>query len=170
MAPTLQEFFLKQKEATRKRSREVFALLRPEQIAWRPGKGALSIGETLRHMWTSEQGVRRLALDTDFSYQEARMPKGLDAVMGGALGTLEEELRELERVHRETLAAVATRPVEIFDEERVHQGLGMRRKVSVILFGMNEHEVHHRAVLMVYLRMLGTPTPEPFQLPSKTGK
>lgn len=170
MAPTLQEFFLKQKEATRKRSREVFAQLRPEQMTWRPGEKALSIGETLRHMWTSEEGVRRLALESDFSYQEARMPKGLEAVMGGALGTLEEELRQLERVHRETLAAVAARPAEIFDEERANQGLGIRRKVSVILFGMNEHEVHHRAVLMVYLRMLGTPAPEPFQLPNKTNK
>lgn len=170
MAPTLQEFFLKQKEATRKRTQEVFALLRPEQMAWKPGEGALSIGETLRHMWTSEEGSRRLALDGDFSYQEARMPRGLGAVMMGALGTLEQELKNLERVHRETLAAVSARRVELFDEERAHQGLGIRRKVSVILFGMNEHEVHHRAVLMVYLRILGTPAPEPFQLPNKTNK
>ena len=40
--------------------------------------------------------------------------------------------------------------------------LGFRRKVGVMLFGINEHEVHHRAQLMTYLRMLGTPAPEPF--------
>ena len=166
MAPTLQEFFLKQKEAARKRSREVFALLRPEHMLWKPEKGALSVGETLRHMWTSEEGTRRQALDSDFSYHEARMPRGLDAVMGTP-GTLEEELAHLERVHRDTLMQVAARPPEIFDEERIHQALGMRRKVSVILFGINDHEVHHRAVLMVYLRMLGTPAPVPFKLPAK---
>jgi len=44
----------------------------------------------------------------------------------------------------------------------VNDAIGFRRKVSVILFGINEHEVHHRAQLMTYLRMLGTPAPEPF--------
>ena len=55
-----------------------------------------------------------------------------------------------------------TRPLERWDEERVHEALGFRRKAGVVLFGINEHEVHHRAQLMTYLRMLGTPAPEPF--------
>jgi len=38
--------------------------------------------------------------------------------------------------------------------------LGFRRKVGVILLGINEHEIHHRAQLMTYLRILGTPVPE----------
>jgi uncharacterized damage-inducible protein DinB len=122
MAPTLQEFFLKQKEATRKRTREVLALLREEHMAWKPSEQGLSIGETLRHIWTSEEGSRRLALESDFSYQQARMPKGLGAVMGTP-GTLEQELANLERAHRETLAAVAARPMELFDEERVNQAV-----------------------------------------------
>jgi len=167
MPATLQEFFLKQKEAARKRSREVFALIRPEHMAWKPEARALTVAETLRHLWTSEEGVRRLALHGDFSYQEARMPKGLSAVMG-APGNLEEELQHLERVHRETLAEVAARPPEILDEERANPALGIRRKVSVLLFSINDHEIHHRAVLMVYLRMLGRPAPEPFILPPKS--
>lgn len=161
---TLKEFFLKQKEAARKRSREAFALLREEQMGWRPSGDALTVGEILRHMWTSEEGTQRMALEGDFSYQETRMPKGLGAVMG-VPGTLEEELQNLERVHRETMEAVTARGEDVFDEERVNAALGIRRKVSVVLFSINEHEVHHRAVLMVYLRMMGTPVPEPFQLP-----
>ena len=74
-----------------------------------------------------------------------------------------DELREIERVHQETLAAVRAWPPERMEEERVHRGLGIRRNVSVILFGISEHEVHHRAQLMTYLRMLGTPAPEPFR-------
>lgn len=163
---TLFEFFPKQKEAVRARSQEVFALLRPEHMDWKPEKGALSIGEMLRHLWVSEEGVRRCALDGDFSYYETRMPKGLRAVTG-APRSLEEELKDIDRTHRETLAAVTARSPELFDEERAHPGLGFRRKVAVILFGMNEHEVHHRAQLMTYLRMLGTPAPEPFKLPKK---
>jgi uncharacterized damage-inducible protein DinB len=157
----LKEFFLKQKEAIRRRSEQVFLLLRHEQLDWKPESGALSIGEMLRHLWVSEEGVRRVALEGNFAYYEARIPHGLSAVLG-APATLAEELKNIERVHRETLAAVEAFPLARFDEERVHPGLGFQRKVSVILFGMNEHEVHHRAQLMTYLRMLGTPAPEPF--------
>ena len=161
---TLQEFFLKQKEAIRARTREVFTLLRPEHMDWKPEKGALSVGDMLRHLWTSEEGVRQCALEGNFAYYETRIPKGLRALMGMP-ATLEEELRNIERVHGETLSMVAKRPENLFDEERANPGLGFRRKVAVILFGINEHEVHHRAQLMAYLRMLGTPAPEPFKRP-----
>jgi uncharacterized damage-inducible protein DinB len=163
---TFQEFYLKQKEAHRKRTDEVFALLRPEHMPWKPESGALSVGEMLRHLWVSEEGVRRVALDGNFAYYEKRIPQGLGAVIG-TVGTLEEELQNIQRVHRETLAAVAAQPEGFFEVERVNEGLGFRRKVSVILFGLNDHEVHHRAQLMTYLRILGTPAPEPFQRPGK---
>lgn len=159
----LQEFFLKQKQAIRQRSEQVFALLRPEHLGWRPEKGALSVGEMLRHIWVSEEGVRRVALDGDFAYYEARIPGGLSAVLGEKPASLEEELRQIERVHRETISAVSALPAGRIDEERTNPDLGFRRKVIVILFGINEHEIHHRAQLMTYLRMLGTPAPEPFE-------
>ncbi|MGB0036601.1 MAG: DinB family protein [Candidatus Acidiferrales bacterium] len=166
MGTTLQEFFLKQKEAIRARSKEVFALLRPEHMNWKPEKDALSVGEMLRHMWVSEEGVRRVALDGNFAYFETRIPKGLRAIIGTP-GTLAEELKNLERVHRETLALIAAQPPEIFEEERAHPGLGYRRKVAVILYGMNDHEIHHRAQLMTCLRILGSPVAEPFKKPAK---
>jgi len=153
---TLHQFFLKQKEAIRARSRDVFAMLRPEHMSWRPEDGALNVGELLRHMWVSEEGVRRCALSGDFTYYEIRVPRGLHAVMGTP-GTLDEEIRTLERVHRETVAEVSALSEAAFDEERYNAELGFRRKVAVILFGINEHEIHHRAQLMTYLRMLGTP-------------
>lgn len=161
---TLQEFFLKQKKAIRKRSQDVFPLLRPADVHWRPSNDALSIAEMLRHLWVSEEGVRHVALDGNFAYYEARIPGGLPAVLGTP-GSLESELANIDRVHRETLDAVSASPATIFDEERAHAGLGFRRKVSVILFGINEHEVHHRAQLMMCLRMLGRPAPQPFVWP-----
>jgi uncharacterized damage-inducible protein DinB len=161
---TLQEFFLKQKQAIRARSQEVFVLLRPEHMDWKPEKDALSVGDMLRHLWVSEEGVRRCALEGSFAYFETRIPQGLRAVMGMP-GSLDEELQTIERVHRETLAAVAAVPPDLFDEERANPALNFRRKIAVILFGINEHEVHHRAQLMTYLRMLGTPAPEPFKRP-----
>jgi len=155
----LKEFFLKQKEAIRHRTRQVTAMLRPEQFAWKPEKGALSVGDMLRHLWVSEEGVRRVALEGNFAYYEARIPQGLHAVLGTPR-SLEEELQNLERIHGETLTAVAAYPLECLDEERVHDGLGFRRKVYIVLFGISEHEIHHRAQLMTYLRILGMPVPE----------
>jgi len=156
---TIQELYLRQKEASRGRTRQVTSLLREDQITWRPVTGALSIGEMLRHMWVSEQGVRNLALNGDFSYYEKRIPGGLSAVLGTPR-TVAEEIASLESTQTETLAAVAALPLERWEDERVHEELGFRRKIAVILFGMNEHEAHHRAQLMTYLRMLGTPAPE----------
>lgn len=155
----LQEFFLKQKETIRQRTRQVAGMVRPEQMSWRPEAGALSAGQLLRHLWVSEQGARRTALEGNFSYYETRIPKGLGAVLG-QVGTVEEELANLERVHFETLEAARAFPLERWDEERFHEGLDIRRKVCVILLGINEHEIHHRAQLMTYLRILGTPVPE----------
>lgn len=155
----IQELFLKQKEALRGRTRQVTSLLREDHISWRPVAGALSVGEMLRHLWVSEHGVRNVALNGDFAYYEKRIPGGLDAVLGTPR-TITEEIASLESTQGETLAAVAALPLERWDDERVHEGLGFRRKIAVILFGMNEHEVHHRAQLMTYLRILGTPAPE----------
>lgn len=162
---TLQQFFLKQKQAIRNRTEEVFALLRSEHMSWKPAQGALSLGEILRHLWVSEEGVRRVAIDGNFAYYETRIPNGLGAVLGTP-GTLEDELENIARVHRETLDAVAAQPPELFEQERAYPSLGFRRKVAVILFGINEHEIHHRAQLMAYLRILGTPAPEPFKRPA----
>lgn len=160
----LKEFFLKQSLAHRKRTEEVLALLGAGQMLGKPVDGALSVAEMLRHLWVFEEGVRRAALDGSFAYHERRIPRGLEAVLGTP-GSLADELRDIQRVHRETLALVAAQPEEPFEVERVNQALGFRRKVSAILFGLNDHEVHHRAQLMTYLRMLGTPVPEPFQRP-----
>ena len=69
-------------------------------------------------------------------------------------------MANIARVHGETMAAVESCPAELFEEERVRPDLGYRRKVWVILLGINEHEVHHRAQLSTYLRILGTPVPD----------
>jgi uncharacterized damage-inducible protein DinB len=155
----IQELFLKEKELLRGRTRQVTSLLGEDRLTWRPVPGALSIGEMVRHMWVSEVGLRNLALNNDFSYFEKRIPGGLAAVLGTPR-TVAEEIESLETTQADTLAAVADFPLDRWEDERVHAGLGYRRNVTLVLFGMNDHEVHHRAQLMTYLRMLGTPAPE----------
>jgi uncharacterized damage-inducible protein DinB len=156
------EIFSKQKQALRRRTNEILALIRPEHLEFRAEKGALTMHEMLHHLWKSEEGVRRVALNNDFAYYETRIPKGLHPTLG-ALLPLDQELSNLERVHEETLAAVAQCPVELFEQERAREDLNFRRKVWVILMTINEHEIHHRAQIMTYLRMQGTFAPEPIR-------
>ena len=153
------DIFLKQKEAIHKRMVEILGMVQPEHVDWRPEKDALSVGEMLHHLWISEEGVRRVALDDDFAYYQTRIPKGLRATLGPR-PTLGANLANIARVHGETMAAVATCPAEVFEEERVRAELGYRRKVWAILLAINEHEVHHRAQLSTYLRILGRPVPD----------
>lgn len=102
--------------------------------------------------------MRRIALEGNFAYYEKRIPGGLRVTLGKTRPL--EEIANLERVHRETREAVEQFPSEKWDQERIHDGLGIRRKAGAILMSMNDHEVHHRAQLMTYLRILGTPVPE----------
>ncbi len=155
----LLEVILVQKQAVRTGTRRVLERLRPEYMDWQPERDALRVGEILRHLWTSEEGMRRIALEGDFAYYEKRIPEGLRAVVGTP-EELARELEHLERVHAETLQALRACPEQRLGEDRTHAGLGIQRKVYSILLGINEHEIHHRAQLMTYLRILGSPLPE----------
>ena len=149
----LKEFFLKQKQATHQATLGVLAKIPPDQLGWRPAEGMLSLGEIVRHIWMSEEGVRRVALENDWSYYEARVPKGLFAILG-EVKALDQEVEQLERVNRETLAAVREFPLEQWDEERVNEKFNVRRRVAVMLFGLNEHQTHHRAQVGAGLHIL----------------
>ncbi|MGH9406294.1 MAG: DinB family protein [Terriglobia bacterium] len=159
----IKEFFLKQKEAIHKGDLSVFGKIPPDRLDWKPADGLLTLGELARHVWTSEDGLRRIALGGDWSYFEARIPHGLHAVLGETR-SLSEELEHIEKTHRETLREAGEFPLERWDEERVHEGLKMRRRISVLLFAINEHHIHHRAQAGVYLRILTGERASPYEL------
>ena len=149
----LKEFFLKQKAAVHNGALEVYGKIPRERLDWRPAEGFLSLGQVLRHLWMSEQGNRRIALEGDWSYFEARIPRGLFAILG-EVESLDEELAEMERVHQETLRAVADFPYERWEEIRENPVFQVRRPIGVMLFGLVEHHIHHRAQVGTYLRLL----------------
>jgi len=149
----LKEFFLKQKQATHQATLGVLGKIPAERAGWRPAEGMLSLGEIARHIWTSEEGVRRMALEDNWEYYEKRIPQGLFAILG-EVKSIPEELGQIERVHQATISAASEFPRERWEEERSNPKFDIRRKVSVILFGINEHHVHHRAQVGAFLHML----------------
>ena len=155
----LRELFLKQKDAARRRTRTIFPRIPRDKVDWAPAPGALSLGLLLRHIWHSESGVREVPLYDRWHYYERRIPEGLFAILGD-VRDIDEEIHTLEKTHQETLDLVSQMPLEKFEQEFVNEKFGFRRKGYVILFGIVEHEVHHRAQLLTYLRILGVPNPE----------
>lgn len=150
----LRELFLKQKDATRKRSRTIFPSIPRDKVAWVPAEGALSLGQLLRHIWHSESGVREVPLYNRWHYYERRIPEGLFPILG-EVRDIDEEIQSLEKTHQETMGLIAEIPLERFEQEFVNEQFGFRRKGYAILFGIIEHEVHHRAQVLTYLRILG---------------
>ncbi len=161
----LREFFLKQKQAAHRGTLEVLSKIPPEQLGWRPAEGMLSIGEIVRHIWQSEAALREAALKQNFSYFDTRIPKGLFAVLG-EVSSLQDELGEVEKTHQDTLRQAAEFALERWDEERAYQmaNFNLRRRVSVMLFGITEHQIHHRAQIGTYLRILTGQRASPYQV------
>jgi uncharacterized damage-inducible protein DinB len=149
----LKEFFLKQKQAVHEGTLEVFEKIPRDQLDWRPAEGLLSLGEIVRHVWMSEEGTRRAALEGKWDYYEKRVPQGLFAILG-EVTVLDDELRQIERVHQDTLRAVQEFPLDRWEDVRELPQFNLRRRIAVMLFGINEHIIHHRAQVGTYLHLL----------------
>lgn len=159
----LKEFFLKQRQVTHKGTVEVLAKIPPDQLAWRPAKGMLSLGEITRHIWMSEAGIRRAALEGKWDYYEKRVPQGLFAILG-EVKSLAAEMEQIEKTYQDTLREVAAFPLERWQEEREDARFNIRRRVSVFLFGIIEHEIHHRAQVGAYVHILTGGRASPYPL------
>jgi uncharacterized damage-inducible protein DinB len=149
----LKEYFLKQKAAVHRGTLDVYGKIPRDRLDWRPAEGFLTLGQIARHVWMSEQGNRRIALEDDWSYFETRIPRGLFAILG-EVKSLDEELGEIARVHQETLLAVEAFPYERWEEIRENPQFQVRRPIGVMLLGLVEHHIHHRAQVGTYLRLL----------------
>jgi uncharacterized damage-inducible protein DinB len=147
------ELFFIQKEGKHQGTISVYSRIPPDHLDWRPAEGMLSLGQMALHVWMSEEGTRRIALDADWSYSETRIPKGLFTILGG-MKLSEDELHEIQRLHQETPRAAHEFPLDRWDEIRENALFHTRKPVGVLLFRIIEHQVHHRAQVGTYLRIL----------------
>jgi len=162
----LKEFFVKQKQAVHRGTIDVFGKMPSGRPDWRPAEGMLSLGELVRHTWMSEEGLLNAALDGDWSYFEGRVPMGLLRFLAtrGPVESLATEISQVEQMNQETLRRVAGFPLERWEEERNNEAFNIHRRVSVMLFGINEHQIHHRAQVGTYLQILTGQRASPYVL------
>ncbi len=84
--------------------------------------------------------------------------------MLGEIEPLEAELRHIEEAHQDTLREVSVFPLDRLEEKRVHDKLNIRRPAAVVLFGINEHLIHHRAQVSAYLHIFAGQKASPYHV------
>src|ERR1017187_6577345 len=159
----IKELFLAQKEAEHRGTLSVYEKIPVDRLDWRPAEGMLSLGQLARHVWRSEEGTRRMALDGDWSYYQTRIPLGLFAILG-EVKSRDEELQEIRRVHQQTLVAAEAFPLSRWEEIRENAQFRTRRPIGVMLFRIIEHQIHHQAQVGTYLRILTGGRASPYEL------
>ena len=150
---TVKELFLARKQAEHQGTMAVYSKIPQVHLNWRPADNMLTLAQLARHIWRSEEGTRRIALEADWSYYETRIPQGLLAVLG-EVNSVDYELNEIQRVHEETMRAAEAFPLDRWDEIREKAEFHTRRPVGDLLFRVIGHHIHHRAQVGTYLRIL----------------
>jgi uncharacterized damage-inducible protein DinB len=157
----LADLFVEHKETIRQRTRNLYPKIPADQLGFAPAPGALTLGQILRHLWMSEEGITGIVSQGSWEYFERRMPARLVDILG-QVGPLQHELDHLERVHGQTIALIRSLPDDAFAKEHVNEKLGLRRTTRSIFLGLGEHEAHHRGQIATYLRVLGDQAPSPY--------
>jgi uncharacterized damage-inducible protein DinB len=129
-----------------------------DRVDWSPGQGAMTIGDSLRHLAVTE---RWLFVDIARGGQSAYVTHGPELA-----ASLSDILELMTRLHAESLAIIEQFGIDDWQREVVTPG-GAAMPAWKWLRAMVEHEVHHRGQLYLTLRLCGVPTPAIFGLTSE---
>jgi uncharacterized damage-inducible protein DinB len=129
-----------------------------DRVDWSPGCGAMTIGDTLRHLAVTERWL---------FVEVARGGTPAYVSHGPELGsTLPAILELLNRHHADSTALL-----EGFCDEDWHRSVvtpaGAAMPAWKWLRAMIEHEAHHRGQLYLMLRLCGVPAPAIFGMTSE---
>ena len=128
------------------------AMLKDEHLAFRPAPGyGRSVGGILVHVINLEQGWIHFVIRRELP---AWPPEG--DPNGPSVAVLREDL---ERTHKETMAYLATVPVEDFNRIVQVPDDGTP-KMGWILWHVLEQIIHHRGELFLCLSLLGMERPK----------
>jgi uncharacterized damage-inducible protein DinB len=157
----LREMLIANKEAIRAKTRSLYPKIPADKMPWRPGPGALTLGQLLRHLHQSEKGMVDLVRTGSWWYLDERVGPTLTDYVGPATDK-DAEIARLEEAHAGTIAFIRTVADEALEREYRNERLGRAMKGWAVLLGSAEHEAHHRGQMATYLRLLGEPQPSPY--------
>jgi uncharacterized damage-inducible protein DinB len=118
-----------------------------EKLDWKPAETIRSLGSLLRHIVSAEHFLITTAL-TGQGQPPTEDLKGYD--VAGLVDAFN-------RQHQRLVEQVASLSPE--QSKETIQFFGRELPRMTLLWGITEHEIHHRGQLFVYLRLLGVEPP-----------
>lgn len=121
-----------------------------DKLEWKPVETVMSLGELLRHLVSAEHFLVTLSLTG----------KGQRPTEDLKQYTVAGLVEAFDQQHQRLVTEVAALAPEQWNETIDFKGQPMSR--LTLLWGLTEHEVHHRGQLLTYLRLLGIEPPPIF--------
>ena len=150
--------FVRYFDRVRQRTLHVLACVPPERLEWRPGEGAFSFADLIRHLGAIERWM--------FAENALRRPSRYPGHGAELSAPYDDDLAYLAAMHAEALTIFGRLSTEDLDARCVTPG-GAEIPVWKWLRSMIEHEVHHRGQIYLMLRLLGVETPPLYGLTSE---
>ncbi|MFK8163793.1 MAG: DinB family protein [Lewinella sp.] len=147
--------WLEKWESSRAYTLEALALIPDTSLTFRPTEGQMSVQEQIQHISGNMFGLSRRFLDYEpDNFDEKALSNQLKAEFldREALTTL------LNKAYDFGAAAVKNLPAERWEEEVPNFFAGPKSR-RVIVYLLQDHATHHRAQVLIYLRLLGLDPP-----------
>ena len=119
-----------------------------DKLDWQPKEGMFTLRELVRHIPEAEHVIVRSALAGTMQKSEIDLSKS----------SVSEIVQAFKDNHDQLAEEVSKLTFEQLNEEVEAFGRKMRR--IVLLWGMTEHEIHHRGQLMTYYRLADIEPPK----------
>lgn len=119
-----------------------------DKLDWQPKEGMFTLRELVRHIPEAEHLIVRSALAGTIQKSEIDLSKS----------SVSEIVQAFKDNHEQLAEQVSELTFEQLNEEVEAFGGKMRR--IVLLWGMTEHEIHHRGQLMTYYRLADIEPPK----------
>ncbi|HJQ71724.1 MAG TPA: DinB family protein [Blastocatellia bacterium] len=141
------EHFIKNWNRIHKQTSIALAAAPDDQLDWQPKEGMFTMRQLLGHIPEAELFLVRTAM--------AGATHHVDLDVSGK--SVKQILDLFETQHNDLVEEVSKLTLDQLNEEVEFYGRNMRR--IVLLWGMTEHEIHHRGQLFTYYRLAGVEPP-----------
>ena len=159
---TLVESLAKTKEDAFTRMMRVAPLSPRDKLMWGPSRGALTLGQLLRHAHRAELNRSKL-LNGEIAVADYYRLRHGDSTLEATLGEvtdLNAELDAMRAAHAYTMGTLQ-KLTDADLSKMVPWGKGEVTALAFLVL-MIEHDAHHRGQVATYLRILGVPNPKPY--------
>ncbi|HEX8184088.1 MAG TPA: DinB family protein [Blastocatellia bacterium] len=141
------EHFVSNWNRIHKQTSRALSAATDDKLDWRPKEGMFTLRELARHIPEAENAIAHSALAGTMQKSQIDLSNS----------SVEEIVGAFDREHEKLVAEVSKLTLDQLNEEVEAFGRKMRR--IVLLWGMTEHEIHHRGQLYTYYHLAGIEPP-----------